>query len=91
MLTPIGTSLPKSRAHTTRDVHQGLDVRVGDDDHPLVPAGLMLGVRMMAEGQGCVVRCAAKYGYGGEGWRSYCLHRHRVRRTIAPGLTGSAD
>jgi hypothetical protein len=49
-------------------VHQGLDVRVGDDDHPLVPAGLMLGVRMMAEGQGCVVRCAAKYGYGGEGW-----------------------
>lgn len=43
-------------------------MRIGDEDHPLVPAGLMLGVRMMAEGQSCIVRCASKYGYGSIGW-----------------------
>ena len=43
-------------------------LRIGDEDHPLVPAGLMLGVRMMAVGQSCTVRCAAKYGYGSAGW-----------------------
>ncbi len=57
-----------------RDTQDGLRLRVGDDDHPLVPAGLMLGVRMMAEGQSCIVRCAAKYGYGSTGWNGVPLN-----------------
>ena len=46
---------------------EGLSVRIGDEDHPLVPPGLMLGVRMMASGQVSTIRCAAKYGYGTAG------------------------
>eukprot|EP01043_Picozoa_sp_COSAG02_P030309 COSAG02_NODE_1928_length_10338_cov_85.895888_7_plen_446_part_00 len=75
LLLPSGES--GSLFFTTRaegDAQDGLRLRVGDDDHPLVPAGLMLGVRMMAEGQSCIVRCAAKYGYGSTGWNGVPLN-----------------
>ena len=75
LLLPSGES--GSLFFTTRggeDAQDGLRLRVGDEDHPLVPAGLMLGVRMMAEGQSCIVRCAAKYGYGSTGWNGVPLN-----------------
>ena len=71
LLLPEGDSGSLFFSSETADAAQeteGLRVRIGDDDHPLVPPGLMLGVRMMAEGQSCVVRCAAKFGYGSSGW-----------------------
>eukprot|EP01048_Picozoa_sp_COSAG05_P007364 COSAG05_NODE_517_length_9060_cov_7.019306_11_plen_254_part_00 len=47
-----------------------IEARIGDEDHPLVPPGLMLGLKHMRAGEHATLRVDSRFGCGQSGWVS---------------------